>query len=385
MGGVMDVVMVLVLLGGGYFLWSSGELQKLLSSTGIPIQLPPAPSIPGLPAPSAPAPTPSAPAPSGGGRGGRGGGEAGSGGGGGGGGSEEAAPPPTGGGSGPATLTGGDCAKTIYAGTGNNKDNSKRTKQGTRHYASGKPDDVTSEWGTSVNFKNYEFTAYMTITEVDHDDTASMKFGGTHNGSGWYDNGVGFNNGDFCMGKEENHPSTDLCVVKGKSIGSILNKKIGIKCIIVGAGTGQAQLEMWGDRAANGQWEQMIPRQNGVGGFFPSSAEQECTIRIDAAPGITMHCSSVNEISGWTRGGGGAGAGPSPGIPPTQPVQPASGGGQSPQSGGGEPVDSESGGGGEESGGGSGGGEESGGNGGGSESNYGRVNRYRRSYRVSYY
>ena len=143
------------------------------------------------------------------------------------------------------------------------------------------------------------------------------------------------------------------------------------------------QLEMWGDKAANGQWEQMIPRQNGVGGFFPSSAEQECTIRIDAAPGITMHCSSVNEITGWTRAGGG---GASPGVAPQPTANPPTGGGNSPQSGG----QQESGGGGGDSG----GGEDSGGDSGGGESNYARsyrstrppsrVNKYR-SYRVSYY
>lgn len=371
MGGVEDLVVLLLLLGGGYYLWSTGELQKILG--GLNLQ------VPGLPAPTggggAPAPTPT-PSPGGGG-----GGEAGGGGG-------PSSPPPAaggGGGGGPATLTGGDCAKTIYQGTGNNKDNSKRTKQGTRHYASGKPDDVTQEWGTSVNFKNYEFTMYLTITKIDHDDTASMKFGGTHNGSGWYDNGVGFNNGDFCMGKEENHPSTDLCVVKGKSIGSIVNKKIGVKCIIVGAGTGQAQIEMWGDKAANGQWEQMIPRQNGIGGFFPSSAEQECTIRIDAAPGITMHCSSVNEITGWTRAGGG---GASPGVAPQPAANPPTGGGNSPQSGGQQESGGGGGGGSEESAGDSGGGGEDSG-GGGEESNYARRRRSRinnyRSYRTTYY
>lgn len=373
MGGTEDIVILLLLLGGGYYLWSTGELQKILGGLQIPLPGAPAPAPGGAPSPAVPIP--------GSGGGGGGGDEAGGGGGGG--------PPAAGGGGGggPATLTGGDCAKTIYQGTGNNKDNSKRTKSGTRHYASGKPDDVTQEWGTSVNFKNYEFTMYLTITKIDHDDTASMKFGGTHNGSGWYDNGVSFNGGQFCMGKEENHPSTDLCVVKGKSIGSILNKKIGVKCIIVGAGTGQAQLEMWGDKAANGQWEQMIPRQNGVGGFFPSSAEQECTVRIDAAPGITMACSSVNEITGWTRAGGG---GASPGVAPQPSANPPTGGGNSPQSGGQQETGGGGGSGSEDSGGG-GGGEDSGGGGGGEESNYARsyrarsrVNRYK-SYRVSYY
>ena len=172
------------------------------------------------------------------------------------------------------------------------------------------------------------------------------------------------------------------------SIGSIVNKKVGVKQIIVGAGSSEAELETWVDAAANGQWVKAIPRQKGVDGFFPSSAEQERTVRIDAAPGITMYCSSVNEITGWTRAGGG---GASPGVAPQPAANPPTGGGNSPQSGG----QQESGGGGEESG---GGGEESGGGGehsggGESESNYAhsyrarrrsRVNNYK-SYRVSYY
>ena len=299
MGGVTDILMIMLLLAGGYVLLKSGKLEELTSGN---FQLP---ALPGLPAPSTPR--------GGGGDGGGAGGPMEGGGGGGGGGT--------------ASTGVGDCGKTIYAATGQVKDNSKRTKSGTRHYASGKPDDVTQEWGTSVNFKNYEFTCYVTITKIDHDDTVSMKFGGTHMGSGWYDCGIGFNNGQGCLGKEENHPSTDLCVVKGQSIGNIVNKKIGMKCIIVGAGSNAAEIELWADPTANGQWKQLCPRTKGVGGFFPSSSEQECTIRIDAAPGITMHCSSVNEISGWSKGAGGGGGGAPAPTPPAAPAESTGGAG----------------------------------------------------------
>jgi hypothetical protein len=160
------------------------------------------------------------------------------------------------------------------------------------------------------------------------------------------------------------------------SIGSIVNKKVGVKQIIVGAGSSEAELETWVDAAANGQWVQAIPRQKGVGGFFRSSSEQECTIRIDAAPGITVHCSAIQEIIGFTGGGGGGGAAPPP----------AAGGG-APPPGEAEPPADSGGGGGEDSG---GGGEESG----GGESNYarsyynsgyGRVNRRSYSSKVRYY
>ena len=293
----------MLLLGGGYVLVKSGKLEELMQGG---LKLPAIPGLP-LPAPSGGGGAPGAPA---------------------------APAAPAGPGGTKSTGT-GDCSKTIYAATGQVKDNSKKTKDGTRHYASGKPDDVTAEWGTSVNFKNYEFTCYLTITKIDHDDTASMKFGGTHNGSGWYDCGISFQGGQGCLGKEENHPSTDLCVVKGQSIGSIVNKKIGMKAIIVGAGTSAAELELWADPAANGQWKQLCPRTKGVGGFFPSSAEQECTVRIDAAPGITMHCGMIQEITGWSAGGGGGGGGTStPSAPaPAPPAEPAVGAGEEPAAG----------------------------------------------------
>lgn len=255
MGGISDVVMVIILLAGGYVLIKSGKLEELMQG-GLP-------ALPGLPAPG-------------------------------------------GTGVGPTRSTGSsDCSKTIYTATGNKVDNSKRTKQGTRHYASGKKDDVTSEWGTKTNFRNYEFTCYVTLGKIDHDDQLSMKFGGTHMGSGWYDCGISFESGQGCLGKEENHPSTDLCVVKGKSIGSIVGKKIGMKCVYFGNSGGGGQVELWADPQANGNWQQLTARTNNIGGFAPKSSTQECVIRIDAAPNITMHCSSINEI----QPAAGAGAG----------------------------------------------------------------------------
>jgi hypothetical protein len=143
------------------------------------------------------------------------------------------------------------------------------------------------------------------------------------------------------------------------SIGSIVNKKVGVKQIIVGAGSSEAELETWVDAAANGQWVQAIPRQKGVGGFFPSSAEQECIISIDAALGITMHCSAIQEITGFSGGGGGEGA-PAPAA--TAPA------------GGGAPA---------ESGGGGDSGGDRGGGFGDSESNY--AYNYNYSSRVRYY
>ena len=283
MGEATEMMMMIMLIGGGYYLYANGYLDSLLK----PAQAP------------APVAAP-APAPSGGGRGGGGRGSA-----------PAAAPAPAaggGGGAAPNASTGaGDCSKTIYTATGQKVDNSKRTKQGTRHYASGKADDVTSEWSTSCNFKNYEFTAYFTITKVDHDDTVSFKFGGTHMGTGWFDCGISFNGGQTCIGSEKSHPSTSLCTVKGKSFGKIVGKKVGLKCILFGAGTSATKIEVWCDPAANGQWQLGCKSDNGSGGWSPKSGKQETCVRIDGAPGITMHCGAIQEIQpGGTAKPGGA-------------------------------------------------------------------------------
>src|SRR5215510_15640564 len=106
--------------------------------------------------------------------------------------------------------------------------------QGTRHYASGKPDDVTHEWEGSTNAQSYMIVIDITLTETDHDDTISFKFGGTHNGSGWYDAGYSFESGQACIGKEENHPSTDLCEVTGTEIGNLVNKQVQLCAVNIG-------------------------------------------------------------------------------------------------------------------------------------------------------
>ena len=54
----------------------------------------------------------------------------------------------------------------------------------TRHYASGKPDDITHEWSGETSAQNYAIIIDITITEIDHDDQIGFKFGGTHMGSG---------------------------------------------------------------------------------------------------------------------------------------------------------------------------------------------------------
>ena len=170
----------------------------------------------------------------------------------------------------------------------------------TRHYASGKPDDETIEKNVKkIPFKNYQFIMYTTMHKIDHDDAISVKFGGTHNGSGWFDCGVSFEEGQCCLGTEKKHPSTQLCVVKGPKIGNILEKKIGIAGVYKVLANGDAHIELWTDFPAQSGWKKQLEGNN-VNNFNPKSDEDEAQERIDgfsknSVP--TLHLAIVQEIA----------------------------------------------------------------------------------------
>ena len=95
------------------------------------------------------------------------------------------------------------------------------------------------------------------------------------------------------MGKEESHPNTDLCEVTGTSIGNLVNKQVKLAGINIGKGE---KLEMWSNSGSG--WQKDVETGPGVTGFRPSESEDEIQIRIDAAPGITMHSAAWYEIQG---------------------------------------------------------------------------------------
>ena len=146
----------------------------------------------------------------------------------------------------------------------------------TRHYASGKPDDRTIEKNVkNIKAKNYQFLVDVKVTTIEHNDTVSLKYGGTHMGSGWFDNTIDMESGQVGLGCEKKHPSADLEIVKGKKIGSILNKKIRLAGVYF---KDQNKCEMW--TKLNGQWEKGAEGTN-VGNFNPKSAVNEAQLRID--------------------------------------------------------------------------------------------------------
>ena len=146
----------------------------------------------------------------------------------------------------------------------------------TRHYASGKPDDRTIEKNVKdIKAKNYQFLVDVKLTTIEHNDTVSLKYGGTHMKSGWFDNTVDMESGQVGLGVEKKHPSADLEIIKGTKIGSILNKKIRLAGIYF---KDQNKCEMWTNLGDG--WKKGAEGTN-VGKFNPKSEINEAQLRID--------------------------------------------------------------------------------------------------------
>ena len=170
----------------------------------------------------------------------------------------------------------------------------------TRHYRSGKPDDETVERNAKkeedrgIEFDNYQFIVETTVNEIEHDDTISLKFGGTHKG-GWFDCGVSFKEGECCLGTEEKHPSTDLCIVRGPKIGSILKKRVKIAGVYFKK---RNHVELWTNLGDG--WKKQVEGDD-VGGFNPNLKVNEVQERIDGFKKRSvpeLHMAIVQEIAG---------------------------------------------------------------------------------------
>lgn len=184
-----------------------------------------------------------------------------------------------------------------------------------RHYASGKPDDWTIERNVkSIPYENYQWVTYTTMGPIEHDDNISVKFGGVHMGEGgWWDCGISFgekgkpSSSQSCLGVEPKHPSTKLCVVKGKKYDSVLEKKVGVAGVVFKK-TGK--IELWIDMGQG--WDKAAEGTN-VGNLKPTQGNTEAQLRIDgftysgkkdekdqekivAAGGPRIHSAIVTEI-----------------------------------------------------------------------------------------
>jgi hypothetical protein len=183
-----------------------------------------------------------------------------------------------------------------YASTG--RQLGATTRRATRHYASGKPDDETIEKNTTnIPYAHYQCVYFVTMHGIEHDDNVSSKLGGTHMGSGWHDHGVSFNSGRTCLGTEPNHPNTNACIKTGPSIGSIIEKRIGI-CTIWRKPS--KHTELW-TKVPGGNWIKQLENTGSLGGFTPNnSGNDEAQLRIDGfedGDDPTIDIAMVQEIS----------------------------------------------------------------------------------------
>lgn len=197
----------------------------------------------------------------------------------------------------PPTPTPGD-ASYPYPAIGSPMQSTQRGPT-TRHYSSGKADDKTIEKNVkNIKFDNYQFVTYVTMNSVEHDDNVSLKLGGTHMGSGWFDHGVSFSSNastqsQTCLGTEKKHPSTQSCVIKGPKIPQILGKKMGIAATYFKKTN---HTELWTNDGSG--WKKQVEGDN-VNNFNPKSANNEAQLRIDGFKDVpTIHSAVVTEIAG---------------------------------------------------------------------------------------
>lgn len=146
-----------------------------------------------------------------------------------------------------------------------------------RHYKSGKADDNTIE----KNVKEIEFLDYQAVFKINnnvdwaHDDTFSIKGGGTHMGTGWKDAGIKVYSGEVCLGYEPDHPTTHLCEKKGPKIGDLRGKEFWIAWVY----RNQTNHEEFWTNMGQG-WVKQLEGDN-VAGFDAESDVDEVQLRID--------------------------------------------------------------------------------------------------------
>ena len=229
------------------------------------------------------------------------------------------------------TAATGDCSMAIFGPTTGRVQEFGEEEEGIRHYASGKPDDVTSEWNTDNGcpFGSMELTMYITLEENDHDDAISCKFYGPNHDDGegaWYIADVSFDDGMCGFKYEEPHPDTSDWLDVGDSVGSIMNKRTGIKVIVLQTNDG-AHLEIWIDYDGEGVWKKHAESDSPGGGNYSPDPEQKIQVSIDAAPQKTMHCLSLVELEDTAVYTGGTAPNPNPNPTPSPTPVPVPTGG----------------------------------------------------------
>ena len=167
-----------------------------------------------------------------------------------------------------------------YKSTGKSIEMSQRGPT-TRNYASGKPSDNTIEKNAkSIPFDNIQAVFTIEVPkDWEHDDNLSIKLGGTHMGTGWFDNGISIYGGQTCLGHEPEHPTTKSCEVKGKVYGDIRGKTVSVCSTYFKT---ENKTEYWVNiPGVTTGWDKSCEGKD-VGGFNPKAGnETEVQLRID--------------------------------------------------------------------------------------------------------
>lgn len=184
--------------------------------------------------------------------------------------SEPAEPPKP-----PVEPTPGGDSDAPYPAKGEKYDH--KIRRAVRHYASGDPDDETIEANCkNIKDENHQFVVDVKVpSAMEHDDNLSMKHGGTHMGTGWFDQSVSIYGGKTGLGTEKKHPSTKLFVIKGPAIGDQRGKTIKIAAVYFKS---ENKCELW--TKSDGEWTKQVEGTD-IGGFNPKASVFECQLRID--------------------------------------------------------------------------------------------------------
>ena len=294
MGGVMDIVVLLLVLGGGYYLMSSGQLDQILTGAGLPALPPPFGSgqIPERKQAPAPTPTPSAPAPR----------------------QKTTAPAPSGpSGGGPSAATGTSVYKvvgsiasgggvTLRGGGTSNRDNlgypcNKCAREATWIFKPGTGGDYSLKLGSHGDEGGKE-----TLIELGNIKTDS-------GGGEWQ-----------CEGPHMTYNGVSGGSGSGPAIGG--KPKVGLKAVSWPTGATSVHHEIWYDETGSGgNWKKVAEFTGSASGCnaitcpVPGSKCQD-TLRLDNVNGHQFMSRSIVEIvPGSASGGAGKTTAPSPTTP----------------------------------------------------------------------
>lgn len=199
----------------------------------------------------------------------------------------------------------GDCTKYVYEATGRNIPSMPGSFR-TRHYASGKPSEISweSEKNVDKTWVNYELTSYFKMGPGD--DNVDFKMYGPNHDDGnkaWYVYGIS-NEGKAACGAEDKHPGPnphwDCTGGEKTSFGKLNDKKIGLKTVIWTDSNKDVTVESYLDEG-NGKWVKMASQKNPEGRKFTPKSPQNLLLRADGFKKLEVYCVSAQEIKAPTN------------------------------------------------------------------------------------